>query len=125
MDGSVSKGASMELKKETELAIHTYVILELAIKSIEHDKKLFDSFQFKRSYLPLMDQFLESLTEEFKQTSKRLYKEGIKKETYQRINNEKCLYTFLYRGEVIPFVYQSVDLKNQVERKIETFLKKS
>ena len=105
--------------------IHTYVILELAIKSIEHDKKLFNSFQFKRSYLPFIDEFLKSLTKEFNQTSKRLYKEGIKKETYQRINEEKCLYTFLYRGEIIPFLYQSEDLKNQVERKIETILKKS
>ncbi|RKQ12289.1 hypothetical protein [Ureibacillus endophyticus] len=114
----------MSLRNGIKLMIHTYVILELAIKSIEHDKKLFNSFQFKRSYLPLMDAFLESLTEEFKQTSKKLYKEGIKKETYQRISDEKCLYTFLCRGEVLPFIYQSEDLKNQVQRKIETILKK-
>lgn len=83
----------MSLRNGIKLMIHTYVILELAIKSIEHDKKLFNSFQFKRSYLPLMDAFLESLTEEFKQTSKSFIK---------KVSRKKHINELVMRNVYIP-----------------------
>ncbi len=108
----------MELNSEVKSMIHVYVILELAIKSVQHDQKLFESFKVKRPYLSLCEQQLSILKEEFSKTTKALLNQGIKYEKYQSIKKTECMYYFLCRGEVIPFHYSGDDLKKQVERKI-------
>ena len=109
----------MNLKKEVKSNIHLYVILELTIKSVQHDQKLFESFKVKRPYLSLCNQQLEVLSQEFKQLSNTLYKQGVKYEKYQRINHNDCIYSFICHGDVILFQYRGDALKEQVERKIK------
>lgn len=108
----------MEVTNEMKSSIHAYVILELAIQSINHDKKIFESFRVKRPYIALCDHYINSLNEELKQINNSLYRHGIKKENYRKINDKECLYSFMYRGEILPFLYQGEALKHQVERKI-------
>ncbi|MFC7685052.1 hypothetical protein [Ureibacillus sp. GCM10028918] len=113
----------MDLTKEIKSIIHLYVILELAIKSVKHDQKLFESFKVKRPYLSFCTQQLEMLKEEFNKVSKSLYKKGVTYEKYQCFNQNECIYSFNYRGKIIPFQYHGEVLKEQVERKIELILK--
>jgi len=109
----------MNITDEIKLNIHLYVILELAIKSTQHDKKLFESFKVKRPYLSFCDQQLEILKKEFKIVTKSLYKHGVKFEKYLRTGINDCLYSFVCRGEVVPFHYYGDTLKTQVERKLK------
>lgn len=108
----------MDLTSEIKRDIHFYVILELAIKSVQHDKKLFESFRFRRPYLALCEQQIEVLNEEFKALSRTLYKQGIKYEKYKSTGENECMYYFLCQGESVPFHYQGNMLKKQVEKKI-------
>lgn len=98
--------------------IHLYVILELAIKSVQHDQQLFESFKIKRPYLSFCDKQIVMLKEEFKNITKVLYKQGVKFEKYMCINKHECIYSFKCQGEVVPFHYHGNVLKNQVERKL-------
>lgn len=104
--------------------IHMYVILELAIKSVKHDQKLFESFKVKRPYLLFCTEQLATLKHEFNNVSKYLYKQGITYENYQCFNQNECLYSFNYRGKIIPFQYNGQILKGQVERKIDQIIKR-
>ncbi len=113
----------MDLPKEIKSMIHLYVILELAIKSVKHDQKLFESFKVKRPYLSFCAEQLELLKEEFNKVSKSLYKAGVTYEKYQCFNQSECLYSFNFRGKIIPFQYNGGVLKGQVERKINLILK--
>lgn len=108
----------MNITNEIKTNIHLYVILELTIKSVQHDKKLFESFKVKRPYLSFCNDQLEILNREFKLIEKSLYKRGVKYKEYQCINHSECLYSFNYRGQVVPFHYHGDILKEQVERKI-------
>jgi hypothetical protein len=54
-----------------------YVILELTIKSVQHDQKLFALFRVKRPYVSFYDQQLEVLNGTFKQILKTLFKQGV------------------------------------------------
>lgn len=113
----------MDLPNEIKPMIHLYVILELAIKSVKHDQKLFESFKVKRPYLSFCTQQLEMLKEEFNKVSKLLYKKGVTYEKYQCFNQNECLYSFNYRGKIIPLKYHGEILKEQVERKINLLIK--
>ena len=108
----------MPLNSDIKKTIHLYVILELAIKSLQHDQKLFESFTVKRPYISLCEQQINILKEEFKRTARALLKQGIKFEKYQATNKNECMYSFLCRGEILTFHYQGDALKKQVEKKI-------
>jgi hypothetical protein len=108
----------MEITKEIKSNIHMYVILELTIKSVQHDQKLFQSFKMKRSYQAFFDKQLEILKEEFNQVKKALYKQGIIYDNYQCFNHKECIYSFKFRGKVVPIQYHGDVLKEQVERKM-------
>lgn len=108
----------MNITNEIKSNIHLFVILELAIKSVQHDKILFESFKVKRPYLFFCDQQLVMLQEEFKKISKTLFKQGVKYEKYKCISKNECIYSFLCKGIVVPFRYNGDLLKEQVERKI-------
>lgn len=114
----------MYLSDKLKSNIHLYVILELAIKSVQHDQKLFESFKIKRPYLLSCDQQLSILRKEFKKLSKELFKQGVRYEKYQCISKNECMYYFMCRGEIIPFHYYGDVLKEQVERKIKLVLTK-
>ncbi len=113
----------MNITDEIKINIHLYVILELAIKSVEHDQKLFESFKVHRPYTALCKGQLKVLNEEFKQIKKALYKQYVKFEKYQCINHKECIYSFKCRGEILPFRYDGGALKEQVERKINILWK--
>ncbi|MDN4493787.1 hypothetical protein [Ureibacillus aquaedulcis] len=113
----------MVLPKDIKSSIHLYVIIELAIRSVKHDQKLFESFKVKRPYLAFCTQQLETLNEEFNRVSKFLYKQGITYEKYECFNHSECIYSFNYRGKIIPFQYHGEVLKEQVERKYDLILK--
>ncbi|MCM3387377.1 hypothetical protein M3649_04415 [Ureibacillus chungkukjangi] len=115
---------SMDLPNEIKSMIHLYVILELAIKSVKHDQRLFESFKVKRPYINFCTQQLEILKDEFNHVSKSLYKRGVAYENYQCFNRNECFYSFNFRGNIIPFQYTGEVLKGQVERKINLVLKK-
>lgn len=115
----------MNLSKDIKSMIHLYVILELAIKSVKHDQKLFESFKVKRPYLSFCSQQLDMLKEEFTNISKSLYKKGVTYEKYQRFNQNECLYSFNYRGKIISLKYHGEILKAQVERKISLNIRRS
>lgn len=111
------------LPNDIKSMIHLYVILELAIKSVEHDQKLFEAFKVKRPYLSFCTQQLETLKEEFNKVSKSLYKQGVTYDKYRCFNQNECLYSFNYRGKIVPFQYHGEVLKEQVERKISLILR--
>ena len=108
----------MDLPNEIESLIHLHVILELAIKSVKHDQKLFESFKVNRPYLSFCTEQLELLKVEFNQATNALYKKGVTYEQYQCLNQHECLYSFNYRGKIVPLKYHGEVLKKQVERKI-------
>jgi hypothetical protein len=108
----------MDITKEIKSNIHLYVILELAIKSVQHDQKLFQSFKMRRLYLSFFDQQLEILKEEFNKVKKALCKQGTIFDNYQCFNHKECIYSFKFRGKVVPFQYHGDVLKEQVERKM-------
>nr|WP_106779544.1 hypothetical protein [Lysinibacillus timonensis] len=108
----------MNINEQLRSSIHIYVILDLAIKSLQHDQKLFDSFKVKRPYLSLCEEQLSALKEEFKIVKKSLLKQGIRYEKYESTKKNECMYYFLCRGEIIPFHYYGDVLKKHVERKI-------
>ena len=114
---------SMDLPNDVKSLIHLYVILELAIKSVKHDQKLFEAFKVRRPYLAFCTQQLETLKEEFNKVSKSLYKQGVTYEKYQCYNQNECLYSFNCRGNIVPFQYRGEVLKEQVERKINLIVK--
>ncbi|SOC42731.1 hypothetical protein SAMN05877842_113101 [Ureibacillus acetophenoni] len=109
----------MNINSEIKSNIHLYVILELAIKSLQHDQKLFESFTVKRPYLSLCERQIEILKDEFQKVKRALLKQGVKYENYEVVKKNECMYYFLCRGEIIPFHYHGELLKKQVERKIQ------
>lgn len=112
----------MYITDDIRKKIHLYAILNLAIKSVQHDQKLFKSFKIYRPYLAMCEKQLKELTKELKDISRQLYKTGIKYERYQRLNENECIYSFLCRGEIVPFQYNGNSLLKQVEKKINISL---
>ncbi|HWL23347.1 MAG TPA: hypothetical protein VNR38_06295 [Ureibacillus sp.] len=108
----------MSQSSDLKLNIHLYVILDLAIKSLQQDKKHFESFKLNRPYLAFCEKQISLLSEEFKTVSRALNKQGAKYEKYQRINKTICIYSFRYRGEILPFQYNGDQLLEKVEQKI-------
>lgn len=112
----------MNVTDEIKSNIHLYVILDLAIKSVQHDQKLFESFKVYRPYIKLCDRQLNVLNDEFKQVQRALYKGYVSFVSYRCINHNECNYDFRYRKELISFLYKGEDLKEQVDRKIKLVL---
>ena len=115
----------MKITDELRLNIHMYAILDLAIKSLQHDQKLFESFKISRPYITMCKKQLEVLNDELRVISRQLYRAGARYEGYQCISKTECVYSFLYRGQTIPFHYNGNLLLEQVERKIKLNLQSS
>lgn len=109
----------MNVSDDIRLNIHLYAILDLAIKSVQHDQILFKSFKINRPYIALCEKQLKELNNELKGISKHLYKTGVKYEKYQCINKNICIYSFLCRGVIVPFQYNGDLLLEQVEKKLK------
>lgn len=112
----------MNVSDEIKTTVHLYVILDLTIKSVQHDQKLFESFKIYRPYVNRCECKLKLLNEELKQVKKALYKQYVSFVSSRCNRHNECDYDFRYKKELITFRYKGEVLKEQVDRKINLVL---
>lgn len=109
---------SLEQKK----LVYKQIILDLAIRTLERDRKLIDSFKSKIALEAWFDTKIKEATKERTKIKRQLSAQGIRIENEKREDNLITVYEVLYRGATEFIRYSNNALRNWTNEEIKRLL---
>ncbi len=98
--------------------LHKLLLLDLAIKSLQHDHKHVEQCKMKSVFLPTIDALLKQLSKEYFQLKYQLARQNIKFISWQSINEHFVDVQIATAGNDQVLQYANKALKAQVEQLI-------
>jgi len=102
------------IKADERQLLHKYLLLELAVKSLQIDYKKTE--QFKIVFLPLMDSLLKELQQEFFNLKRQLAKLRIRVVEWQHVDENFIDVQVATAGNDVVLRYANQALKTKVEK---------
>lgn len=110
------------IKADERHLLHKYLLLELAVKSLQIDYKKTEQFKMKLVFLPLMDSLLKELQHEFFNLKRQLAKQRIRVVGWQPVDEHFSDVQVATAGNDLVLRYANQALKTQVEKLILTHI---
>lgn len=104
------------IKGEQRQLLHQYLILDLAIQSLQKDYKTLEQLKMKAIYLPFVDGLMKSIKKDFFNLKRQLEKQKIRVVGWQRIDEYFSDVHVATAGEDEILRYANQALKTQVEQ---------
>ncbi|MFJ7736383.1 aconitate hydratase [Lysinibacillus sp. NPDC097287] len=104
--------------------LHQFIILELAIQSLQCDYKTLEQLKMKAIYLPFVESLMKNVKQDYFNLKHQLAKQKIRVVGWQQIDDhfsEVCIAT---AGEDEVFRYAKQALKTQVEQLLINYMSK-
>ncbi|MGE7692276.1 aconitate hydratase [Lysinibacillus sp. NPDC097214] len=104
------------IKADERQLLHKYLLLELAVKSLQSDYKKVEKFKMKSVFLPLMDTLLKDLRQELFKLKRQLTQLRIRVVGWQTVDDYFSDVQVATAGDDVVLRYANQALKTQVEK---------
>lgn len=110
------------IKPEQRQQVHKYLLIELAIKSLQIDYPKIEQFKMKKVFLPLMDSLLKDLRQEYFELKRQLSQQRIRVVGWTTVDEYFSDVQIATAGNDVVLRYANQALKTQVEQLISKYL---
>lgn len=112
------------IKPEQRQQVHKYLLIELAIKSLQIDYPKVEQFKMNKVFLPLMDSLLKDLRQEYFELKRQLSQQRIRVVGWTTIDEYFSDVQIATAGEDVVLRYANQALKTKVEELIIRYLRR-
>lgn len=112
------------IKAEQRRLLHKYLLLELAVKSLQIDYKKVEQFKMKIVFLPLMELLLKDLRNDYFNIKHQLGMQHIRVVGWKQVDEYFSDVQIATAGNDIVLRYANQALKTQVEKLIFNHINK-
>ncbi|MGE7129141.1 aconitate hydratase [Lysinibacillus xylanilyticus] len=110
------------IKPEQRQLLHKYLLMELAVKSLQIDYPKVERFKMKDVFLPFMDSLLKELRQEFFNLKRQLSQQQIRVVGWTPVDENFTDVQIATAGNDVELRYANQALKTQVEKLISNKL---
>lgn len=103
------------INPEQRKMVHKYLLLELAIKSLQVDYLKVEQFKMKKVFVPLMDSLLKDLRQEYFELKRQLFQQRIRVVGWTTIDEYFSDVQVATAGDDVVLRYANMALKTKVE----------
>lgn len=106
------------INSEQRQQLHRCIVLDLAIRSLQHDYKLLENAKMKSVFIPLLDSLLKDLQNEYFNLKRLLAKQKIRFIEWKHIDTHFSDIYFTTAGDDQALRYANQALKATVEEEL-------
>lgn len=110
------------IKAEQRQLLHKYLLLELAIKSLQIDYQKVENFKMKIVFLPLLDSLLKELRLEYFNLKRQLAQQRIRVVGWKHVDEYFSDVQVATAGNDVVLRYANQALKTQVEKMLTNLI---
>ncbi|MFJ7699969.1 aconitate hydratase [Lysinibacillus fusiformis] len=111
------------IKADERQLLHKYLLLELAIKSLQVDYPKLEQFKMKVVFLPMMDSLLKELRQEYFDLKRQLFQYRIRVVKWHPVDEYFVDVQVATAGNDVVLRYANQALKTKVEQLITSYIK--
>ncbi|MEQ6855586.1 aconitate hydratase [Lysinibacillus capsici] len=104
------------INAEQRQTLHKFIVYDMAIQSLQRDYKVIENLKMCKVYLPILDNLLKAITNDYYNLKRLLAKEKIKIVKWTKDDEHFSDLTVTTPGEDLVLTYANQALKTQVER---------
>lgn len=111
------------INPEQRQLLHKFLLLELAVKSLQIDYPQVEQFKMKEVFLPIMDYLLKTLRHEYFELKRQLGQQRIRVVGWTNVDEYFSDVQVATAGDDVVLRYANQALKTKVEKLINEHLK--
>ncbi|MGN4127603.1 aconitate hydratase [Lysinibacillus sphaericus] len=112
------------IKPEERALLHQYILLDMAIRSLQQDYSSFENLKMAKVFIPFVDDLLKNLRTDFYNKKRLLGQKNIRVVKWVKIDEYFSEVTIATSGEDVVLKYAKQALKTKVEELINSHLHK-
>lgn len=112
------------IKPEERRNVHQFILLEMAIKSLQHDYNTLENLKMSKVYFSIVDDLLKNLRTDYYNKKRMLAKQNIEVVKWIHIDQYFSDVVLKTTGEDVVLRYAKQALKTKVEELIINYLNK-
>lgn len=110
------------IKFDDRVILHEYIILDMAIKSLQHDYPSLETLKMSTVYIGIVEGLLKRIRNDYYNKKRLLKKKSIEIVKWTNIDEHFTEVTVTTQGEDESFSYAKQALKTQTEQLIQKYL---
>ncbi len=110
------RGRSCMLKPEQRRLFHKFLILEMAVQSLQRDFPVIENLKMSKVYLPILDKLLKDISQDYYNSKRLLAKDKIRLVKIEKIDEYFSDVHIATAGNDVVLRYANMALKTQVEK---------
>ncbi len=104
------------LKPEQRRLFHKFLILEMAVQSLQRDFSVIENLKMSKVYLPILEKLLKDITQDYYHSKRLLVKDKIRLVRIEKIDEYFSDVQIATAGNDVVLRYTNMALKTQVEK---------
>ncbi len=112
----LSRGRSCMLKPEQRRLFHKFLILEMAVQSLQRDFPVIENLKMSKVYLPILERLLNDISQDYYNSKRILAKDKIRLVKVEKIDEYFSDVHIATAGNDVVLRYANMALKTQVEK---------
>ncbi|WP_369379314.1 aconitate hydratase [Lysinibacillus fusiformis] len=112
------------LNPEQRRLFHKFLILEMAVQSLQRDFSVIENLKMSKVYLPILNKLLKDITHDYYDSKRLLAKEKIRLFKVEKIDEYFSDVYVATAGNDVVLRYANMALKTQVEKLLSKHLSK-
>ncbi|MFY2307627.1 aconitate hydratase [Lysinibacillus fusiformis] len=104
------------LKPEQRRLFHKFLILEMAVQSLQRDFPVIENLKMSKVYLPILDKLLKDISQDYYNSKRLLAKEKVRLVKVEKIDEYFSDVHIATAGNDVVLRYANMALKTQVEK---------
>ncbi|AJK89342.1 MULTISPECIES: hypothetical protein [Lysinibacillus] len=104
------------LNPEQRRLFHKFLILEMAVQSLQRDFSVIENLKMSKVYLPILDKLLKDISHDYYDSKRLLAKEKIRLFKVEKIDEYFSDVHIATAGNDVVLRYANMALKTQVEK---------
>lgn len=106
------------IKPEERSILHEYIILDMAIRSLQQDYTSIENLKMSKVFVPIVDGVLKTIRSDFYNNKRLLTQKGIRVVKWVKNDEYFSEVTIATKGEDVVLQYANQAIKTQVEKLI-------
>ena len=104
------------LNPEQRQLFHKFIILEMAVQSLQRDFPVFENMKMSKVYLPIIEKLLKDISQDYYNTKRLLAQKNIRLVKWEKIDEYFTDIHVATPGNDVVLRYANMALKTQVEK---------
>lgn len=104
------------LNPEQRQLFHKFIILEMAVQSLQRDFSVIENLKMSKVYLPILEKLLKAISQDYYNTKRLLAKKKIRLVKWEKIDEYFTDIQVATPGNDVVLRYANQAMKTQVEK---------